>query len=62
MFGADESSTNYRIEAGGQYAYEANITLSGGLQILQNKANFTGATKEEQFKDVSAKVGAIFTF
>jgi hypothetical protein len=62
VFGADDSSSNYRLEAGGQYAYEQNITLSAGLQILQNKANFLGVTKEEQFKDVSAKVGAIFTF
>lgn len=62
VFGDDDSSSNYRLEFGGQYAYETNITLSGGLQILSNKANFSGTTKEEQFKDVSAKVGAIFTF
>lgn len=62
MFGSDESSSNYRLEFGGQYSYETNITLSAGLQILSNKANFSGATKEEQFKDTSAKVGAIFTF
>lgn len=62
VFGSDDSSSNYRLEIGGQYAYEQNITLSAGLQILQNKANFKGATKEEQFKDTSAKVGAIFTF
>jgi hypothetical protein len=62
VFGSDDSSSNYRLEFGGQYAYEQNISLSGGLQILQNKANFTGNTKEEQFKDVSAKMGAIFTF
>lgn len=62
IFGADESSSNYRLEFGGQYAYEQNISFSGGLQIMTNKANFSGATKEEQFKDVSAKVGAIFTF
>ncbi|MBY0413917.1 MAG: hypothetical protein K2Q18_07115 [Bdellovibrionales bacterium] len=62
VFGTDESSSNYRLEIGGQYAYETNITLSGGLQILSNKASFKGATKEEQFKDTSVKVGAIFTF
>lgn len=62
VLGSDESSSNYRLEAGAQYAYEQNITLSGGIQVLQNKANFTGTTKEEQFKDTSAKVGAIFTF
>lgn len=62
IFGSDDSSSNYRIETGMQYAFEPNITLSGGLQVLSNKANFTGTTKEEQFKDVSAKVGAIFTF
>lgn len=62
VFGTDESSSNYRLEIGGQYAYETNLTLSGGLQILSNKANFSGTTKEEQFSDVSAKVGAIFTF
>lgn len=62
VFGTDESSSNYRLEFGGQYAYETNITISGGLQILSNKANFSGSTKEEQFKDTSAKVGAIFTF
>lgn len=62
IFGTDESSSHYRIEVGGQYAWEPNLTLSGGIQVMSNKANFTGATKEEQFKDVSAKVGAIFTF
>jgi hypothetical protein len=62
ILGTDESSTNYRLELGAQYAYETNITLSMGLQILSNKASFTGATKEEQFKDTSAKLGAIFTF
>lgn len=61
-FGPDDSSSNYRLEVGGQYAYETNITLSGGVQILSNKASFKGATKEEQFKDTSVKVGAIFTF
>ena len=62
VFGTDESSSNYRLEIGAQYAWETNITLSAGLQILSNKANFKGAIKEEQFKDTSAKVGAIFTF
>jgi hypothetical protein len=62
IYGADDSSSNYRLEVGAQYAYETNITLSGGLQILSNKASFKGATKEEQFKDTSVKVGAIFTF
>ena len=62
VFGADESSSNYRLEFGGQYALETNITLQGGLQVLSNKATFKGTTKEEQFKDTSAKVGAIFTF
>ncbi len=62
IFGEDESSSNYRLEFGGQYVYQTNITLSAGLQILANKANFTGSTKEEQFKDTSAKVGAVFTF
>lgn len=62
IFGSDESSSNYRLEVGGQYAWETNITLSAGLQILSNKANFNGTIKEEQFKDTSAKVGAIFTF
>lgn len=62
VFGADDSSSNYRLEVGGQYTYETNITLSGGLSLLSNKANFLGTTKEEQFKDTSAKVGAIFTF
>jgi len=33
-----------------------------GYLFFQNKANFKGTTKEEQFKDVSAKVGTIFTF
>ncbi len=62
IFGSDESSSHYRIETGGQYAWEPNLTFSGGIQVMSNKANFTGTTKEEQFKDVSAKVGAIFTF
>lgn len=62
ILGSDESSSNYHLEFGGQYLYAPNITLSGGLSVLSNKANFTGTTKEEQFKDVSAKVGTIFTF
>lgn len=62
VYGSDDSSSNYRLEVGGQYAYATNITLSGGLQILSNKASFKGNIKEEQFKDTSAKVGAIFTF
>ena len=62
VFGTDDSSSNYRLEVGAQYAFEQNISLSAALQILQNKANFLGATKELQFKDTSAKVGAIFTF
>jgi hypothetical protein len=62
ILGSDESSSNYHLEFGGQYLYAPNITLSGGLSVLSNKANFTGVTKEEQFKDVSVKVGTIFTF
>ena len=62
IFGEDDSSSNYRLEIGGQYAWATNITLSGGIQILSNKASFNGVTKEEQFKDTSAKLGAIFTF
>ena len=62
IHGKDQSSSNYRLEFGGQYAFETNITLTGGLQMLSNKASFKGVTKEEQFKDSSAKVGAVFTF
>lgn len=62
VYGSDESSSHYRFEFGGQYAWEQNITFQGGFQAMSNKANFTGSTKEEQFKDISAKVGAIFTF
>ncbi len=62
IFGSDDSSSNYRLEAGGQYTFEPNITFVGGLSVLSNKASFTGATKEELFKDVSAKIGTIFTF
>ncbi|MDO9181091.1 MAG: hypothetical protein Q7U04_01720 [Bacteriovorax sp.] len=62
VFRTDESSSNYHLEFGGQYLYAPNITLSGGLSVMSNKANFTGVTKEEQFKDVSAKIGTIFTF
>ena len=62
VFGADDSSSGYHLEFGAQYTYAPNIALSGGLSVLSNKANFLGATKEEQFKDVSAKVGTIFTF
>lgn len=62
IFGNDESSSNYHLEFGGQYQYAPNITLSAGLSVLSNKANFTGSTKEEQFKDLSVKMGSIFTF
>jgi hypothetical protein len=62
ILGSDESSSNYHLEFGGQYLLSPNMTMSGGLSVLSNKANFTGAIKEEQFKDVSAKVGIIFTF
>ena len=63
IYGTDESSSNYRLEIGGQYAYETNISLVGAVEVLSNKATFTkGNTKELQFKDTSAKVGAIFTF
>ncbi len=62
IFGNDDSSSNYRIELGGLYTFEPNITFSSGLSVLSNKANFTGTTKEEQFKDVSVKIGTIFTF
>jgi hypothetical protein len=61
--GSDSSSSNYRIEFGGLYMYAPNISFQGGLAILSNKANFaSGAIKEEQFKDVSAKIGTVFTF
>jgi hypothetical protein len=61
--GSSNSSSNYRIEFGGQYTYQPNLSFSGGLSILSNKANFeTGAIKELQFKDVSAKIGTIFTY
>ncbi len=62
VFGSDQSSSHYRVELGGQYQYAPNIQLAGGLNILSNKASFTGTTKELQFKDFSAKFGAIFTF
>lgn len=60
--GKDSSSSSYRIEFGGQYAYEKNLSFQGGLQILSNKADFGGDVKEQQFRDVSAKIGAVFTF
>lgn len=63
ILGADSSSSNYRVEFGAQYVYAPNISFSGGLQILSNKATFAAATtKEEQFKDVSARMGTIYTF
>lgn len=62
IHGSDESSSNYRLELGGQYNYTPNVYLSGGVQLLNNKANFNGSTKEKQFKDVSAKIGSVFIF
>jgi len=62
IFGSDDSSSNYRLEAGAQYAYEQNISFATGLSVVSNKATFSGTTKEELFKDVSAKIGTIFTF
>ncbi len=63
ILGSASSSSNYRIEFGSQYSYAPNISFSGGLSVLSNKANFTdGVIKEEQFKDISVKVGTIFTF
>ena len=62
VLGSDESSSNYHVEFGGQYQFGPNISFSGGLSFLSNKASFTGTTKEEQFKDLSAKIGTIFTF
>ncbi len=62
VFGSDESSSHYRLEFGAQYIYAPNISFNGGINITSNKANFTGSTKEEQFRDVSAKLGTIFTF
>ena len=62
MLNSDDSSSNYHIEAGGQYKYAPNVTLSSGLSVLSNKANFQGTIKEEQFNDVSVKVGTIFAF
>lgn len=62
MFGADDSSTNYHLEFGGQFQLDQNLMMNVGLAILSNTANFSGTTKEEQFKDISAKLGTIFTF
>ncbi len=62
VFGSDISSSNYHLEVGGQFFYEANLTLKAGISVLANRADFSGSTKEEQFKDVSAKVGTVFTF
>jgi len=62
IFGSDDSSSNYRLEAGAQYAYEQNISFATGLSVVSNKATFSGTTKEELFKDVYAKIGTIFTF
>lgn len=61
-FGNADSSSHYRFEFGGQYAYAPNLSLQGSFQAMSNKASFSGVTKEEQFKDVSVKVGSIFTF
>lgn len=62
ILNSDESSSHYRFEFGGQYSWAQNLTFSAGFQAMSNKASFTGTIKEEQFKDVSGKVGAIFTF
>jgi hypothetical protein len=62
VYGSDESSSNYHLEFGGQYLYAPNISFNAGLSVLSNKANFTGTTKELQFKDLSAKIGTVFTF
>jgi hypothetical protein len=63
ILGTSSSNSNYRIEFGGQYTYAPNIAFVSGLSILSNKANFTtGDIKEEQFKDVSVRLGTIFTF
>jgi hypothetical protein len=62
VFGNDDSSSNYHLEFGSQYLYAPNITLAAGFSVLSNKASFSGSTKEELFKDVSAKIGTIFTF
>jgi hypothetical protein len=61
--GTNTSGSNYRIEFGTQHMYAPNISFSGGISILSNKATFTtGMINEEQFKDISVKIGSIFTF
>lgn len=60
--GVDESSSHYRFEVGSQYTWAPNLTFVAGVSAVSNKASFSGSIKEEQFKDVSAKLGTIFTF
>jgi len=62
VFGSDDSSSHYRLFVAGLYQWEKNTVMQGGLEFISSKANFTGTTKEEQFKDISVKVGSTFTF
>lgn len=62
VYGEDESSTHYRIGIGGNYALNPATSFQGGLQIKSSTANFTGTTKEENFKELSVKLGTVFTF
>lgn len=60
--GKEEDVSSYRIEAGAQLNYAANMSYVFGLEMLKNSADFKGPVQELQFNDVTAKVGAIFTF
>lgn len=62
VIGGNNDSSTYRLGFGGQYIYAPNITYSAGIEILTSKVDSNSSNIEMQFNDLSAKVGAIFSF
>lgn len=60
--GKEKDVSSYRIEAGTILNYAANMSYVFGVEILKNSAEFSGTIQELEFNDITAKVGAIFTF
>ncbi|MBL7665392.1 MAG: hypothetical protein JNM93_09675 [Bacteriovoracaceae bacterium] len=61
-FGGSKSESSIQMEIGGSYQYNPLITLDGSIQMTNNKASFSGANTDLNYKSTAFKFGGSFSF
>lgn len=62
LSGEADSTSHFKLEAGGTYQYSPSIGINAGIQILSGEAKFLSPNRTVKTKDTGLKIGTSYTF